>query len=117
MGNKDITVIDVFSAVTMIASATETSDVIPLWAYKPVGHYSLQVLLAGAGSIIQLIYQLSNDGVDYYTPVGASDIVTAHAVGGAFYEWNPELAKFAKILAVETGVNAVTSLGVKLAIQ
>ena len=117
MGNNGITVIDVFHDVTMIASATEVSEVIPLWAYKPVGNFSLQVLLAGAGAVIQLTYALSNDGLIYYTPVGASDIVTAHAVGGAFYEWIPELAKFATISAIETGVNAVTALNVQLAIQ
>ena len=117
MGNKDITVIDVFIAQAIAGSGDETSDTIPLCAYKPEGHFSLQVLSAGAASVVKLEYLLSNDGVTYYTPAGASDIVTAHAVGGAFYEWIPELAKFAKIKATETAGNNVTSLDVKLAIQ
>ena len=117
MGNNDITVVDVFTNQTISGSGNETSEVIPLWAYKPAGHFSLQVHSVGAGSVIKLEYELSNDGVTYVTPTGASDIVTAHAAGNAFYDFTPELAKFLKIKATETAGNDVTDLDVKLAIQ
>lgn len=117
MGDKDIAMIDVFINQTIAGSGDETSDPIPLWAYKPVGYFSLQVHSAGAGSVIKLEYQLSNDGVTYVTPSGASDIVTAHGVGDVFYDFAPELAKFMKIKATETAGNDVTDLDVKMAIQ
>ena len=117
MGNNGITVVNVFSAEAILGSGNSTSEVIPLWAYKPVGNFSLQVESVGVGSVVKLEYLLSNDGVTYLTPAGASDIVTAHAAGNAFYDFTPELAKFLKIKATETAAANVTSLNVKLAIQ
>lgn len=117
MGDKDITVIDVFSNQAIVGSADETSDAIPLWAYKPVGYFSLQVHSVGAGAVVKLEYLLSNDGVTYAVPNDAPDIVTAHGAGDAFYDFSPELAKFMKIKATETAGNNITDLDVKLAIQ
>ena len=117
MGDKDITVIDVFSNQTITGSGNVTSEAIPLGAYKPAGYFSLQVHSAGAGAVVKLEYLLSNDGVTYKTPVDAPDIVTAHGAGDAFYDFSPELAKFMKIKATEMAANDITDLDVKLALQ
>ena len=117
MGNKDIDMVHVFTDEAIAGSADSTSDAILLYHYKPEGHFGLQVHSAGAGSVVKLEYLLSNDGVTYATPAGASDIVTAHAVGDAFYDFTPETARFLKIKATETATNNVTDLDVKLSIQ
>ena len=117
MGNKDITVIDVFSNQAILGSADETSDAIPLWAYKPVGYFSLQVHSVGAGGVVKFEYLLSNDGVTYAVPNDAPDIETAHGAGDAFYDFHPELARFMKIKATETAGSNITDLDVKMAIQ
>ena len=116
MGNE-IRVIDVFENATISASGTLTSEKIELHAYNPYGNFGLQVGSVGSGSVIDFEYLVSNDGVTFVVPDGASDIKTGHAEGNAYYDFSPVLAKHLKIRATETSGNAVTDLDVKLAIQ
>lgn len=79
MSDKYIHTIKLFDAQTVAASQSATTSAIDLNKYKPEGFLSLQVKLTGSGTA-QFTFLLSNDGVDYLTPTGSSDIVTAHTV-------------------------------------
>lgn len=120
---RDIKTKLVFETETIAASGTAYSEVIDLNDYKPVGYFSIQVELTGAGTA-QLTYELSNDGLTYLTPSTAVDIVTAHTVasgpgsdGKDIYSFAPELAKYLKITATETSTTDPVVLSAMLAIQ
>jgi hypothetical protein len=119
MGVLDTFTLYAFKNETLLASGTKDSPVIKLNDYKPeFGLASVQVHSVGASSVVKLQYVVSNDGVTYNVPVGASDIVTAHAPGDAHYEFTVPVAKFMKIRATETGTtNPVTDLDVLLALR
>lgn len=99
------------SAGAIEDSGTSTYVVGPdLTNYNANGHFSLQVTTAGAGSVVQITYQMSNDGTTFVTPSSANDIATSHSVGSDLYQFYPEFGKFMKILVTETAGNPVTSI-------
>ena len=99
----------IFSAVTITAGGSSTSHEIDLAASRFVGYFSLQVDLAGTGTA-KIEYELSNDGSDFLTPTGSSDIVTAHTVasgpgadGKDMYSFTPMLSDKIRFKVTETG--------------
>ena len=82
------------------------------------GMFSVAFTIAGTGTVT-LTYELSLDGTLYLTPSTAVDIGAALASGGAsdILSFQPEPAKYIKILATEDNVNPITSLTVTLLIQ
>ena len=118
MGNKDTFTVIVFKDETLLASDTVDGPVVKLNDYKPdSGLASIQVHTAGAASTVKFQYVCSNDGLTYNVPVGATDIVAAHAPGDAHYEFTLPVCKFMKIRATETAVAAVTDLDALLALR
>jgi len=117
MDNK-IRTINIMSAETIAASGTcygtpngasaSGLECIPLAQYRGDGDMSLQVKVTGDGTA-QITYYLSNDGTNFRTPAGSSDIVTAHtkssgSSGLEIYAIDlPMVAKYMKILVTETG--------------
>ena len=117
MAKQDIFVVVVFNAQAINASGNVTSNAIDLSAFKPIGNFGIQLVTAGAASVVKLEGLLSNDNITYNVPSGSSDIVTAHAAGSAYYDYAPKLGRFLTIKATETAGHAVSSMTLKLAIQ
>jgi hypothetical protein len=106
---QPIRTFDVFKAEAIAASGDATSGVVDMNQNQPAGYFSIYIELTGTGTA-QVVYELSNDGVNYLTPVSASDIVAAHtAASGAgangkdLYSFTPELARYIRIKITETG--------------
>jgi hypothetical protein len=114
---NNIAIFKVFTAKSVVASATVKSKAIPLSdAFKPNGYFSLQVTATGTGTG-KITYELSNDGVTFVTPDSATDIVTAQTAASDFYSFAPELAKWMKIVVEETvGANTIV-ITATLAVQ
>ncbi len=105
----------IFDSETIALSATATSAVIDMGSTKPGGFFSIHVKDLTDDGTMQLTYELSADNVTYVTPSSASDIVTAHTKttgpgsdGEDLYSFTPELARYMRIIATETGgANAI----------
>ena len=114
--------IRVFNAQAIAGSGNATSGIIDLNVYRPINwKFSAQITSAGADSTIKLEYLLSVDGgLTYAEPVGATDIVAAHAVGTNIYPFaagEPAVATHMKLKATENTGNAVSSMTVYLCMQ
>lgn len=105
-----------YDAVEIAASGTAYSQVLDLSRDQPDGHFSMQVVATGSGTV-KLEYLLSNDGTTFVTPTGASDIVTAHTSGNDMYSISPMLARYIKFLATETGGANTITITCRAAIQ
>ncbi len=120
MANQDIFVSPVIfeSEVTSIAGSGDiTSLAIPLNSFKPAGNLGLQINTVGAGSIVQLEYLLSNDGITFVTPSDADDIITAHSAGDDLLPIPCAVAKYMKIKATETAGNPASSIALILSVN
>jgi len=92
----------------ILASASDTSDAIELWRYRPDGYFSLQWTITGTGTA-KIEYNVSHDGTNYQEPVGATDIATGQTAGTNSASFTPIIAPYIKIKVTETGgANAVT---------
>lgn len=124
MADKYISTKKVFDAVTVLASGNTTSEVIDLNKYKPEGFFSLQITLTDAGTG-KFTFLTSNDGIDYYTPTGSSDIVAAHTVASGpatdgkdtYIVDTPFLVRYLKIKVEETSTTDPIIVTATLAIQ
>ena len=118
MGNLDTYTVYAFKNETIAGSANKTSGAIKLNDYKPRhDKATAQVHSAGAASVLKLECLVSNDGVTYVVPTGASDIVTAHSPGDAHYTFDLPVAKYLKIKAAETAGNNINDLGVLIGLR
>jgi len=110
----------VFNSVAIGKNAVATSAPISLNDLTGNGVFSL-FLTEQAGALSQVTYTYSLcDTIDgtYITPSSAVAIATAF-VGGStdIFSFEPELAKFMKIIATELDVAAVTALTAKVLMQ
>ena len=116
MGQGKKVVNKIFDALTIALGTTVRSVIIPLDKWKAEGFASLDVKALTDDGTVKLTYELSNDETDadgnitFITPSSAIDIVTAHTKttgpagdGKEFYAFTPEIAKFLRIVAEETG--------------
>jgi hypothetical protein len=70
---NNTTIHTIYSAVTIVASGTSLSD--PLDCSLSGGTFSLQLAITGDGTL-KVEAKLSNDGITYLVPDGASEIKT-----------------------------------------
>jgi hypothetical protein len=118
---SDQGVLTVFNEVAINSGADDTSGFIDLNDFQPNGFFTAQVETEGVGSILQLQYLISIDGITYVTPenkdgVPVDDIVTAHAAGSKIYPFYPVMGRYMKIYGAVSTANA-TSVTVKICIQ
>ena len=118
-----INTIQIFNAQTIAASGNAESEALDLLSYSQEKRFSLQVALSGDGTG-KFTYELSNDGETYLTPTGASDIKTSFTKTGGpgsdgkdLFAFTPELGRFLKIKAAETGTTDTITVTATLAIQ
>jgi hypothetical protein len=106
---KEVNVVQVFNAKTVVKNTAETSVEIDLNTFKPDGDFSLQIEVTGDGTA-KVEYQVSNNGTNFYTPEGASAIFTSFTktsgtTGKAIDGFAPELGRHIRFLATETGTS------------
>jgi hypothetical protein len=103
----------VFNEVAILKNGVATSQPMALEHATPQGLFSLHILeQAGALSDVTYTYSLCNTkGGTYITPSSATDI-KANLIGAStdIVSFDPEVAKWMKIIATENNVAAVTSL-------
>lgn len=97
--------------VTVVVGTPWVSQPIEIGEKTLEGYFSLQFHLTGDGSA-KVEYMLSNNGVDFLTPTGASDIVAVHTVssgvsGKDLYSFAPMSCKMLKIKVTVTTDEAV----------
>jgi len=119
---RPIVVTKIFDAEGIAKAGVATSKAIDLNQREPERAYSLQITVTGDGNIT-VIYEVSNDGVTYVNPTGATAIFTAFAKtsgpgsdGKSLLAFTPPLARFLRIKATEQNSNTVI-LSAWLAIQ
>jgi len=113
----------IFSAETILANGTSTSQGIDLNRHKVIGDFSLQVAVTGTGTC-KFEYLMSNDGVTYLEPTSASDIASSITIssgpgsdGKDLYVFFPETARYIKIKCTETGASNSVTVTATLLIQ
>ena len=100
--------------ISLSASGSAYSQAIKLT--DNTGYASLQINLSGSGSLTAKYY-MSNDGINYVVPSGASNIFTDITAGNHFSSVLNPVGEYMKIYVEETGgANSVTPVGI-LAIQ
>jgi len=67
--------IKLFDSVA-VTNANVASSALGLDRYRPLGMFSVQLIVTGTGTVSRVVYEVSNDGVNFVQPVGASDIYT-----------------------------------------
>lgn len=124
-----ITMTKVFNAEATAASGSSTSDPIDLRALAKIGVFSLQIEETGDGTgkweyLLSNNYDPSTGLGDFFTPTGASDIVTAFVKttgpgsdGKDIYSFTPEVSLYLKIKVTETGGADALASSAWLAIQ
>lgn len=118
--HKPVNVQLAFDGVAIAKNGVATSPPIAVEHAAPNGLFAAHILeQAGALSDVTFTYALCNtkDGT-YITPTGASDIKANH-IGAStdIVSFDPEVAKFLKIIATEQNVALVSSLTVEIAYQ
>ncbi len=100
----------IFDTESISLSQSATSRVFDMGSTKPGGFFSIHVKDLTDDGTLKLTYELSADNITYVTPSSASDIVTAHTKtsgpnsdGENLYSFTPELARYMRIVATETG--------------
>ena len=102
---------------SQILAGESIEHVVDLDIKKPIGFSSLQVEISGSGTA-RIYHESSNDGYDYNTVSGYSDIVTSLTAGSEIYQFGLPFARFLKIIFAETGgVNPIIVESATLAIQ
>jgi hypothetical protein len=116
--NRPVTSIQLFTAEAITKNTAETSVAIDMRALSGNGVFSAHVVSAGAASSLTLTYSLchTEDGT-YVTPSTAVAICTAFAPGSDIFSFEPELAKYMKIIATENNGGAITSLDLIISMQ
>ena len=121
--SAEMRVLTVFNAQSTAASGTSSSSAIDLARFQSLGSFSLQVAVSGTGTA-KFEYLVSNDGVNYLEPTGASDIATGitatsgpGADGRDIYYFEPKMARYLKLRVTETGGANAVVVTAYLAIQ
>jgi len=118
--HKPVNVQIAFDGVAIAKNGSATSAPIPVEHSSPNGLFAAHIKeQAGALSDVTFTYSLCNtvDGT-YISPTGAAAIKASH-IGAStdVVSFDPEVAKYIKIIATENDVAAVTSLTVEIAYQ
>lgn len=118
MPQNDLAVNRIFSAESILADASDSSDEIDLKYVAQAGFFSLHIKTTGPGTL-KLQYTGSNGGSGsaFVTPSGAEDIKTAHTAGEAIYSFKPVPVRKMKIKYTETGSDTVTIVFADLLVQ
>jgi hypothetical protein len=120
-----ISTIRVFSARTIAASGSLTSQAFKLGSFSDVqGYFSLHVELSGDGTGL-FQYAVSNNNSNFIISDDASDnIVTAHTKASGpdsngihIYQFSPITAQWVKVKVTETGGASNITVSAWLAIQ
>ena len=113
-GQRVITNIQIFNAKTITKNTSVYSMIVDLRSIAAEGFFSLQYEITGSG-VVTLEYQLCNQdsATDFLEPSSATNIgssLSATTGPGAdgldILPFSPELARFLKIKATETGTAA-----------
>ena len=79
------------------------------------GYGAIQWTFTGAGGVMDITYQVSNDGTNFYAPDGMSNaLVTGAAVGGGYKYFKPAMAKYFKIIFTETAGNPIALTAIQV---
>lgn len=110
-----ILTVNVFSAQA-IADGTVRSKAVSLVNAQSNGYFSIQLALTGDGTLADLFYEVSIDGVNFLKPVSADSIVTTFTKtsgsgtdGKDIIAFNPELATAIRFGATVTGSVTLTA--------
>jgi hypothetical protein len=107
--------IKVFDGVTIAASGADTSETQDV--SRSVGYQSLQYTITGSGTVT-FTFEVSNDGVTFSTPSGASAIGTTLGAGSDVLPIEmTTLARYIRIIATEVGGSSSVTINAWLAIQ
>ena len=109
--------IDNFVTEEVVAAASTFEYTIDIIRFNAEGFVSLQVKLAGAGTM-QADYNLSNNGVDFMEPSGTpayTPIFTGLVAGDYIYSFEPLLTRYIRLIF--TGAGADVTLSGWLALQ
>jgi hypothetical protein len=123
MSDSAITIFKIWNEKAIAQAGSVTYDV-EQKRYSVEGFFSLQIRVQSAGAgTVTVTYACSNDGTNFVTPVGASDIFTTFSKtdgGGSdgrdLQSFEPPVCKWLRIIVTEDNVAAVTFDG-QLAIQ
>jgi hypothetical protein len=113
------------NAVLVAASGTAKSGPIDLAnGISAQGFFSLQVVATGNAGVLTFSYELSNDGTNYVTPASATNIATGVSTtsgpgnaGVHMFSFSPMIARYIKIVALETGGAANVTITTRLVYQ
>ena len=115
--SRNIQCYDAFRTTTTVigASGASNSQVFDLHDLKPDGLFGIQVHTSGTTQQIKVEYQLSADDVTWTS--GATPIVTGFGAGTGYYSFDPEMARYMRLVATEIAGTAVSGITVFLCIQ
>jgi len=102
----------IFRDAVILDGVTVYSDGINLDSYKCNGYFSIQTNTVGGTAKIQ--YEVSNNGVDWLTPDGVDDILSA-ATGKQITSFAPMVARGIRFKITASG--DITEFTAHLAIQ
>ena len=124
MGTRDIEVFKVWDQEAIEASATVYSDAYDMGTYALGGAFSVQYTCTGAGASVTIGYLLSNDGTNFVKSTGGYTIVTdtdedsgTDLDGKDLLVFSPDMGRFIKLYALETGGAAGITLTLYFAVQ
>ena len=103
--------IDKFVALEEILAAGTFNYDIDIMRFNAEGFVSLQVKIAGAGTL-QADYLLSNNGIDFMNPSGLpayAPIFTGVSAGDYIYSFEPMLTRYIRLLFTATGATMTLS--------
>jgi len=111
----------VFSDTAISKNGSINGNKIDLLSYRPIGYFSVRLTTVGAGQV-DLTYEVSDDGVTWYTPVNfdqtsVQDVCTAHVAGSKVYPFYPVLAPYVRLVATEDNTGSITSISAEVFIQ
>lgn len=105
--NKDV----LFREQTIGAGSNSVSRAVDLNTMKPVGWFSLQTVMTGAGTVEKVRYEVSNDNVNFYNPVNAVNITTNLTTnitsGVCVSEFSPVFSRYLRIRYYVTNDSAI----------
>ena len=102
-----------------ITDTTIYSPAISLSNAQSNGFFSIQIALSGTGTLTNLFYQVTIDGVNFLKPVSATSIATTFTkssgtsdgtTGRDIVAFNPELATAIRFGATVTGTATLTAM-------
>ena len=117
--SRNVQCYDAFRTITTVigASGASTSQVFDLHDLQPNGFFSVQITTVGASSETKLEYQMSADNETWSTPSGSTPILTGFTAGSGFYDFDPEVGRYMRLVATEIAGTAVSGITVFLCIQ